>query len=82
MFGYDLEVYVVDHNLFVDITKNYMQLIQANKRPVLKDIPKLQDIKEETQQIEETQKPKEDVGNKTIEMGRNFFGDALDIKES
>ena len=82
VFGYDLEVYVVDHNLFVDITKNYMQLIQANKRPVLKDIPKLQDIKEETQQIEETQKPKEDVGNKTIEMGRNFFGDALDIKES
>ncbi len=82
VFGYDLEVYVVDHNLFVDITKNYMQLIQANKRPVLKDIPKLQDIKEETNQNEETQKPKEDVGNKTIEMGRNFFGDALDIKES
>ena len=82
VFGYDLEVYVVDHNLFVDITKNYMQLIQANKRPVLKDIPKLQDIKEETNQNEETQKTKEDVGNKTIEMGRNFFGDALDIKES
>ncbi len=80
VFGYDLEVYVVEHNYFVDVTRNYMQLIQANKKPILKELPKLQE-KVSTQQEKVEQVSKEDIGNETIVMGRNFFGDMLDIKE-
>ena len=57
-----------------------MQLIQANKKPILKELPKLQE-KVSTQQEKVEQVSKEDIGNETIVMGRNFFGDMLDIKE-
>ena len=76
IFDYDLEVYVVEHSMFVDITKTYMQLIQANKKPELKELPHLDTTSNETIKVEE-----DFDGNATIEMGKSIFGDVLNIKE-
>lgn len=76
IFDYDLEVYVVEHSMFVDITKTYMQLIQANKKPELKELPHLDTSSNETIKVEE-----DFDGNATIEMGKSIFGDILNIKE-
>lgn len=76
IFDYDLEVYVVEHSMFVDITKTYMQLIQANKKPELKELPHLDTSSNETIKVEE-----DFDGNATIEMGKSIFGDVLNIKE-
>ncbi len=76
IFHYDLEVYAVEHSLFVDITRTYMQLIQANKKPELKELPHLDDIL-----VQQETKTNEVDNNQTIEMGRSIFGDILNIKE-
>ena len=87
IFVLKFEVYVADHSGFVDITTKYFSLRQANKLPPITPIPHLDDyfnnenkMFEEKEEKNENTEP-EDLLEETIEIGKEFFGDILNIKE-
>lgn len=76
-FGYDLEIYVVERATFIDITKKFFELKQANKLPAKRPIPKLDaEISESPFIVAES----EEMKDATVELGKNLFGDALKIE--
>ncbi len=78
VFGYDLEVYVVERPTFIDMTKKFFELKQANKLPVPHAIPHL-DIKEPSS-LSSIVSESEELKDATIELGKDLFGDALKIE--
>lgn len=80
LFTLEFEIYVTDHSSFVDITTNYFSLRQANKLPPFHPIPSLKDFKVQEQKMDEKETT-ENAMDETIEIGKDFFGDLLNIKE-
>lgn len=76
-FGYDLEIYVVERPTFIDITKKFFELKQANKLPEKRPIPHLDSILNEPEIIVAES---EEIKDATVELGKNLFGDALKIE--
>ena len=73
IFGLNAELYVIESDQFIDIKKRYFDLRQANKLPTLTALPKIK-----MDEPKQEEKVKEEV-DKTIELGRELFGDDLEI---
>ncbi len=78
VFGYDLEVYVVERPTFIDMTKKFFELKQANKLPVPHAIPHLES--HDNLNLSNIVSESEELKDATIELGRDLFGDALKIE--
>ena len=76
IFGYNLEIYVVDRPTFVDLTQNFFQLRQANKLPSPHPIPLLKDLPKKEVEIKQST----EIVDETIEIGKELFGNDLKIK--
>lgn len=80
LFGYDLEVYVVESDIFVDLTRKFFELKQANKLPPFKPIPRLADYSSINIKEMVEEKNSNDDNDATIELGKDLFGDAMKIE--
>lgn len=77
IFELDVEIYVVERTTFIDMTKKFFELKQANKLPVLHDIPHLKnDLTNSINQDDII----DEVVDETIEIGKDLFGDMLKIE--
>lgn len=79
LFGYDLEIYVVENDTFVDLTHKFFELKQANKLPPFRPIPHL--VNFTSINIKKTlEENNDDEVDATIELGKDLFGDAMKIE--
>lgn len=78
VFGYDLEIYVVERSTFIDMTKKFFELKQANKLPVPHAIPHLES--HNNLNLSNIVSESEELKDATIELGRDLFGNALKIE--
>ena len=78
IFNYEMEVYVVERATFIDITNKFFELKQAGKLPKLHNLPRLEDVKEDS--IASIVSESEELKDATIELGKDLFGDILKIE--
>ncbi len=76
IWNYDLEIYVVERSTFIDLTKKFFELKQANKLPTPKEIPHVSVSNEKNVVVSES----ETLDDATIELGRDLFGKDLKIE--
>ena len=76
IFGFVLEVYVIETSYFIDIKQKFFELRQANKLPALSPLPKL----ESNIVLENIKKDENKDEDKTVELGKSLFGDDLEIE--
>ena len=78
IFGYEMEIYVVERPTFIDTTNKFFELKQAGKLPKLHDIPSLANVKKAD--VEPIISESEELKDATIELGKDLFGDILKIE--
>ena len=76
IWNYDLEIYVVERSTFIDLTKKFFELKQANKLPTPKEIPHVSVSNENNVIVSKS----ETLDDATIELGRDLFGKDLKIE--